>query len=331
MTTAERLVAEVLQHAYHPNSVLPKYTRGSGPNIGWIELEQAARTDPTAYPRMLGGMAAANRLRAKAQAQTMTAVVAIADPSKLDWSRLQGADSTNAPRKPRIRLWASINQRDTLEVLWYPELDEAAAQRRAMTEKLICENSDYNRVMFTGGFGAGSQNAILRFCKDEYISSLPEPDHRSYESKELVKEALEESLMTLLTMLSTLCDVSLDTWPVYDKMGKLTLISAGERLQAGAITKLEELKRERDWAASHLAGTLERVSLNSAEEFNELAAKAAATGEKVTRLIFEKTGKRCSALLTDKIPAIIEKVATSRQLCLDFRAQVLEVEFFHYC
>jgi hypothetical protein len=329
MSIAKSIADEIMKQAYCPSSVLPKVSPSYKPSVDPHQFLAAQHSDPMVHFQLLTQAMMASRIRAQAQNQTTKAISAMADPSKLNWTRLLSADSA-APRKPRIRMWSRVSGRNVLEVLWYPELNEAASARSTFTARIICENSDFKDISSTRVNGEGERNVLLRFREGEYLKDVTSVDERGLIGRRLIRDALTESLTALLTAVSVVCDVSLDTWPVYDENERLVLVSAGDRALTAANHKLNELKSRSVSSKHWLAHTIAQLGLEDVAAFEELVQRAKATSVKMSRLIFEKTGKRCSSPSVDKIASLVDEVTAQDQLIEDVKAQVLDMQYFRY-
>lgn len=259
----------------------------------------------TELERFLSLVQRANAMRYQAQRQTARAVAALAGAKNLRWSRLVGATRGDAPRKPRVMLWAEVNERNTLEVLCSPELDPDD-ETTTPYSNAFCQTDYVQFGHLWPEYGARG-NVILRFLEREYLISVPLNEFGYARTAEgFLQDALMDSMSFLLEALSSVCDVAVGSWPAYSKTGDLELISAAARASAAVQ---EELSRQKSWQNSLeavVAGQIALLGLASLAEFEELRARAALENVKVTSLIFSKTGKKCSSLTTNKL---VEHVA----------------------
>lgn len=246
-------------------------------------------------------MQAANAMRYQAQRQTARVVAGLAGPENLRWARLAGATRGDAPRKPRVNLWAEVNERNTLEILCSPEVDPADDTTSPYSNAL-CRTDYVEFGHIWPHFGARG-HVVLRFLEREYLSSVPRDDSWFTRTSggAFLQDALVDSLSFLLEALRAVCDVAVGNWPVYSKTGDLELITVAERARATIQAELSRLESRRMDYAAMVEGQLALVGLASLAEFDELRTQAEQENVKVTKLIFAKTRKKCSSLSTNKI------------------------------
>ena len=261
----------------------------------------------------------ANALRHQAQQQVVSALSALAGSKHLNWARLASASPEEAPRKPRVILWAEVNARNTLQVFWCPVID--AALDIDASPRTRREHSDYVEIAPTwSAFGVHPQ-VLLRVKEEHYLAAVsPHYSWATHASGEmLVRDALMDSLSTLVCAVGTVCDVTVKTWPTYDKTGALILQSARGRAATILREKLAPLAAAHQTLTAQMADKLATLGLASMTEFEAAQAEAAAKNAKVSSTIFAKTGKRCSSITVDHLVRYQAQAAKKQAECENVR------------
>jgi hypothetical protein len=289
-------IADALRDAHRPAAVVSEQLFAP-PDIN--ELGDLP-TGPDGR-HLLAAVLQANALRDTAHRQTVLALSAMADPKNLDWSRLAPTAGTT-PRKPRIELWAELNERNTLDILWQPQRDAAPEDTVSWAEWLT--QSDYRCLESTWPYHHARLNVVFRALAREYgvpASGAARPGRGP--GARILREALTDSLAHLVNALGAVCDVTIGTWPAYVRGGTLVLESPAERACECLSRREPDVTARRRKLQDSIINKLRKLELSGLPEFETLLAQAARDNVKVTALIFAKTGKRSTSLETDKLAA----------------------------
>lgn len=300
MTTSRHpLAVEALSQATTPDAVAFS-TAGPPTRDHYHPDSEAAKTHPQ-LRQFVDRLSLANALRHQAQQQVVSALFALAGSKHLNWARLSSAGPDTAPRKPRVILWAEINARDTLQVFWCPVVD--AGLDFDASPRTRREHCDYVEMAPTwSAFGVHPQ-VLLRVKAEHYlVAASPTYSWESQASGEmLLRDALMDSLSTLVCAVGTVCDVTVNEWPTYDKTGALILQSARARAAGILRERLAPLAAARQTLVAQMADKLATLGLASMTEFEAAQAQAVEKNAKVSSVIFANTGKRCSSITVEHL------------------------------
>jgi len=289
--TPQTVAATALAQAQTPDSVAVASYRPDA-----LAHVDSAPSGPE-LKQFLKHLMRANTLRHQGQEQVAKAVAAMAGSTHLNWARLAAPTPGTAPRKPRVELWAEVNSRGTLQVFWAPVVDSGTNALTASTREQRTR-SDFVKVAPTwSAFGVHPQ-VVFRVLEDQYLASVP-PGYSEAavaSGKRFMRDALADSLTSLVSTLGAVCDVTIGDWPVYLEDGQLVLQSARERAAAILRAKLPGHEAKRQQLGALMAEKLTKLGLASLAEFEAVQLQAREQSAKVSSLIFAKTGKRCSSL-----------------------------------
>lgn len=235
---------------------------------------------------------------------TPSLVSRIVDPQ---YRRLPaGGSAGNTPlAKPRIAVWAHINQRRTLEVFWTPlsykpEVDGASG----------LQLTDFVRVPWVRNQHLLASNIVARFLERDWLH--PEfkarlTSEQVAQCRETIFETLAFCLDNFLTTVQSVADVDVIDWPILNPRAVTYSLESAESRASDAIHERHKtLKAETDAQVSILNDLLNRAGLTSLDEYRTYQREKGALP--LSRYMFEKRGTRISSLQLDKLDKQILKV-----------------------
>lgn len=214
-------------------------------------------------------------------------------------AKLHPSVTAQPGKKPRIVLSASINGRGTLEFFWLLRRREDVALNNAtnLSDYYAENNTDilHFETITWPFYGGGSGNCLLRLMRDGGYLDIPE-----FHSSDLVENAqkaacsaLESGINLIAKVLTTLCDVSIDRWPVYTGP-KLDFVSQGDRAKARLAEMHAQANKTFEAAKAHAAKRLAALNLESEAQLLEAVAEAKEAGVEVSRHLAKRFGCRIS-------------------------------------
>lgn len=243
----------------------------------------------------------ANALRAQMQRQTMLAVGAIARRQNAKIAT-HYVSASGESEKLRVALWAQRHM-GILDILACPVV-AAADDEDVFTSHPVSEHAESLDMDTVWPYPGPGKQVVFRVHGHEYVG-IGHPEARAISGQGILEAALSDSLASLAVTLGSICDVTIGTWPVYTSPGRLELLTPSERLRVSVAKQSAALEQRRKKLDDSILEKVAKHGLASRAEFAELMERAAREQIKVTALIFERTGKRCSSIGTDKIAELI--------------------------
>lgn len=236
-------------------------------------------------------------IRQQFQAYTGRLLEIIGNPENLDHRKLRKSDGT--VRKPRVMLWAEVNGKGTLHVLWEPSPDSAGGDRfNAYTGGSAGDFLQWGALFH--GYSV-PRNTVLRLLEREYaLCAQGDSGHEVVrEASEFLSGTIQDCLNEFLRALAAVADVQVLDW-IYFGKGGLTLEPASTRVGRAQNAERESAQRELAQACAEYEESLASLNLpGGAEQYDQLKAQAKGSAA-LSRLIWEVTGKRCTSLKTER-------------------------------
>ena len=293
--------------------------RGFGPE--WLLRAIPRRLNKVREPAVYTSIQHAQAYLAHLSDQIPYALTFLANPAVWRMPALLDAESQTL-RKPRIRIDASITQRDTLQLSWYPVPNKKHPEGACTTHELL-KATDYLELRRTWGTTDAAGDVLVRLLRTEYPAS---PEYGPKEATDLLQEeedqrrAFKGFLASVLAHLKVSLDVQIGDWVEFDENNRVVQVSLETRTHRLAAAQLEAATKAADKAKASFCASLEHLGIGEQELEQAIAKKLAdkATLSKVLtsmlgRKVHPKSANACEAYL-EKVQAAEESVAACEDI-----------------
>ena len=259
-------------------------------------------------------LTAATSMREHFQRRQMQLLEVLGNPENIGELRLH----KGASGKPRIALGASINDRGTLHVSWQPLGPKVFNSYSGGT------NSDHCTWSSIGQWHGVPFDTVIRLLERDYeaIRYFARPDYER-DAKDYLHATLQGCLNCMLRTLACVAEVVVLNW-VTTENGRI--VTCGVHTRALALIQADGKGRAQGLAdlTAEYQQCLAQMKLESVDKYDELVATAAVEGKKLSRVIYEATGKRCISTQTERFDELRRRLKAEAAHAVDAERSLSE-------
>lgn len=224
----------------------------------------------------------------------------LTDPAGWNIRNLLSWDQ-NGPvlRKPRARVWAEVNSKDSLTVLWQPVISTAPASE--VGGQLAGSRVDYLEWAHGGSYTRPPNSLIHLPCAMRDIR------------EKAVRDALDAVLHMLLRHLNASVDVSIGSWvEIVD--GEYRIRTAREREQEAWEVDMKAADEALSQAEQDVNEQLAKLGGLTLPMYQFLAAAASIEPDvPLSRRVFEATGKKVAGPALPRMERLVRELTGARE------------------